>query len=87
MIPWNPIHRYAGMTSLFDSLDEQPRERTHLHHRVPQEAREVLLHALLHLGAQHAVERQRPQTSQLDLLRSVDRERVGQLRLAFDANE
>ena len=23
MIPWNPIHRYAGMTSLFDSLDEQ----------------------------------------------------------------
>ena len=27
MIPWNPIHRYAGMTSLFDSLDEQqPRD-------------------------------------------------------------
>jgi type IV pilus assembly protein PilM len=25
MIPWNPIHRYAGMTSLFDSVDEQPR--------------------------------------------------------------
>jgi type IV pilus assembly protein PilM len=23
MIPWNPIHRYAGMTSLFDSIDEQ----------------------------------------------------------------
>ena len=23
MIPWNPIHRFAGMTSLFDSLDEQ----------------------------------------------------------------
>ena len=27
MIPWNPIHRYAGMTSLFDELDEQePRD-------------------------------------------------------------
>jgi type IV pilus assembly protein PilM len=23
MIPWNPIHRYAGRTSLFDSIDEQ----------------------------------------------------------------
>jgi type IV pilus assembly protein PilM len=23
MIPWKPIHRYAGMTSLFDELDEQ----------------------------------------------------------------
>src|SRR5581483_817241 len=22
MIPWNPIHRYAGMTSLFDSIDD-----------------------------------------------------------------
>jgi type IV pilus assembly protein PilM len=27
MIPWNPIHRYAGMTSLFDSIDEQPPPR------------------------------------------------------------
>jgi len=26
MIPWNPIHRYAGMTSLFDSIDEQQSE-------------------------------------------------------------
>ncbi|TML70170.1 MAG: type IV pilus assembly protein PilM [Actinobacteria bacterium] len=27
MIPWNPIHRYAGKTSLFDALDEgEPRD-------------------------------------------------------------
>jgi len=27
MIPWNPIHRYAGKTTLFDSLDEgEPRD-------------------------------------------------------------
>ena len=41
MIPWNPIHRYAGMTSLFDSLDEQqshdaPRARFDAGTDVPQ---------------------------------------------------
>ena len=30
MIPWNPIHRYAGMTSLFDSVDEQQPPRVTL---------------------------------------------------------
>jgi len=41
MIPWNPIHRYAGMTSLFDSLDEQqPREVTHINSDGPAEMHE-----------------------------------------------